>query len=77
MFMNEEWKDSSTLALYTDASGTEGFGGIYGTKWFQERQLKALVLTGRSCMPSLSPVQYGGASWSQKRTIFGVTTNLW
>ena len=28
MFMNEAWEDSNTLALYTDASGTEDLGGI-------------------------------------------------
>ena len=28
MFMNEALEDSNTLALYTDASGTEDLGGI-------------------------------------------------
>ena len=28
MFMNEAYEDSNTLALYTDASGTEDLGGI-------------------------------------------------
>ena len=28
MFMNEAWEDSNTLAVYTDASGTEDLGGI-------------------------------------------------
>ena len=28
MFMNEAQEDSNTLALYTDASGTEDLGGI-------------------------------------------------
>ena len=34
MFINEAWEESNTMALYTDASGTEGFGGIYGKEWF-------------------------------------------
>ena len=34
-FLSSEWHDSSTLDMHTDASGTLGFGGIFGTKWFQ------------------------------------------
>lgn len=29
------WVDSDSLELYTDASGTLGYGGILGKKWFQ------------------------------------------
>ena len=34
-FLPSLWQDSDSLVLYTDASGTRGFGGIFGTKWFQ------------------------------------------
>ena len=84
LFMNEEWEDSSTLALYTDASGTEGFGvsielsgsredGSHTKPWRQ----KVLVLTGRSCMPSLSSVQYGRHLGPKKVSLFDMTTSLW
>ena len=33
-FLSSEWQDSDSL-LYTDASGALGYGGIFGTKWFQ------------------------------------------
>ena len=34
-FLSSEWYTSDTLNLHTDASGSLGFGGIFGTKWFQ------------------------------------------
>jgi hypothetical protein len=36
-FLPSQWQDSDSLILYTDASGTLGFGGIFGRKWFQGR----------------------------------------
>ena len=36
-FLNTSWVDSDTLTLHTDASGTLGYGGILGRKWFQGR----------------------------------------
>ena len=32
-FMHEGWLTSSTLHLYTDASGSLGFGAVFGDKW--------------------------------------------
>lgn len=34
-FLSTSWVHSDSLELYTDASGTWGFGGIFGLKWFQ------------------------------------------
>ena len=35
MFMNEAYEDSNTLALYTDASGTEDLGVTVGRNSFK------------------------------------------
>ena len=77
MFMNEEWEDSSTLALYTDTSGIEGFRGIYGTKWFQGRwqphqtlTAKGISIDWQELYAILVACAIRGASWSQKRIIF-------
>lgn len=35
LFLSSSWVDSDILELYTDVSGSLGFGGIYGLKWFQ------------------------------------------
>jgi hypothetical protein len=35
LFLSSEWHASDTLNLHTDASGSLGFGGIFGKKWFQ------------------------------------------
>ena len=34
-FLSSTWQDTTTLDLHTDASGTLGYGGIFGRKWFQ------------------------------------------
>lgn len=34
-FLSTSWVDSDSLLLHTDASGSLGFGGIFGSKWFQ------------------------------------------
>ena len=34
-FLPTLWVDSDSLLLHTDASGSLGFGGIFGSKWFQ------------------------------------------
>ena len=35
VFLSTSWMDSDSLTLHTDASGTLGYGGILGNKWFQ------------------------------------------
>ena len=77
MFMNEAWEDSNTMALYTDASGTEGFGGIYGKEWFQGRWQPHQMLPApgistdwQELYAILVACSIWGASWSQKRIIF-------
>ena len=32
-FIDDAWENSSKLSLYTDASGTLGFGAIFGSRW--------------------------------------------
>ena len=32
-FLSDDWYDSHQLQLYTDASGTLGFGAIFGRHW--------------------------------------------
>ena len=38
-FLDDVWLDSEVLHLYTDASGSLGFGAIFGTQWFYGRLL--------------------------------------
>ena len=32
-FLNEHWRNNDNLNLYTDASGTIGFGALFGCDW--------------------------------------------
>ena len=34
-FLSSTWQNSRCLELHTDASGSLGYGGFFGTKWFQ------------------------------------------
>ena len=34
-FISSTWEGSDFLELYTDASGSKGYGGIFKSKWFQ------------------------------------------
>ena len=34
-FLNDLWESSHDLSLQTDASGSIGYGGIFGKQWFQ------------------------------------------
>ena len=33
-FLNDAWHDLLSLNLYTDAAGSLGYGGIFGSEWF-------------------------------------------
>lgn len=34
IFLDEVWKDSEKLQMYTDAAGSLGYGAVFGSKWF-------------------------------------------
>ena len=44
LFLNPCWENSAELSLYTDASGTLGFGGIFQNQWFQGKWLPHQIL---------------------------------
>ena len=80
--MQSHWVTSDVLSLYTDASGSLGFGDIFQTHWFQgswEPHQKlgqpGSRLHGKNCLPLLLPVIYGPI-FSQTSTFsFSVTMN--
>ena len=37
LFLSSQWDTSDTLSLFTDASGSLGYGGIFQNSWFQGR----------------------------------------
>lgn len=44
LFLSPIWKTSNTLSLFTDASGSLGYGGIFQQRWFQGRWLPSQQL---------------------------------
>lgn len=77
LFLNPSWENSAELSLYTDASGTLGFGGIFRTQWFQGKWLphQTLATTNISIdwqeLYAIVVASYIWASiWAQKRIMF-------
>ena len=45
LFLNTTVTTTSQMELYTDASGTIGYGGYFNRKWFQGRWLSHMQLS--------------------------------
>ena len=77
LFLNSFWENSTNLSLYTDASGTLGFGGIFRTQWFQGKWLPHQTLTTKNIsidwqeLYAIVVASYIWAPlWAQKRIVF-------
>ena len=78
LFLQPEQTTSLSLQLYTDASGTIGFGGYLAGQWFQSRWLPEQQLnktTGISIeWQELYPIYLAcrlwGSQWTAKRIVF-------
>ena len=76
-FLNTSWVDSDTLTLHTDASGTLGYGGILGRKWFQGRwethqQLSApgISIAWQELFALVVACHIWGDAFAHKRIVF-------
>ena len=47
LFLSPLWETSDTLSLFTDASGSLGYGGIFQKRWFQGKWLPCQQLGQR------------------------------
>ena len=77
LFLNPCWENSAELSLYTDASGTLGFGRIFRNQWFQGKWLPHQTLNTKNIsidwqeLYAIVVACYIWASvWAQKRIIF-------
>ena len=73
-FLNDAWHDSLSLNLYTDAAGSLGSGGIFGSKWFfgaWPDDWKKFNITILEFYPIvLSVLLFGDAMRNQRITFF-------
>ena len=73
-FLNDAWHDSLSLNLYTDAAGSLGYGGIFGSKWFfgaWPDDWKKFNITILEFYPIvLSVLLFGDAMRNQRITFF-------
>lgn len=76
-FLGQCWDTSASLSLYTDASGTLGFGGIYGTQWFQGKWVESQLLSApgisinwQELYAIVVACSIWGPTWSTRRVLF-------
>lgn len=72
-FLDEDFLNGNCLELYTDASGSIGYGAVYGKEWFygtwplswHSRNISALEL-----FPIVAAVEVWGSEWANKSVCF-------
>jgi hypothetical protein len=77
-FYEDFLTESGDMELYTDASGSHGYGGYYLGKWFAERWPADLPKVGDPDMsiafmelvPIVASIVLWHGSWSKKRIVF-------
>ena len=77
LFLSPLWDTSDTLSLFTDASGSLGYGGIFQNRWFQGHWLPSQQL-GQQGISILWQELYAinvachlwGPHWTSKRIQF-------
>ena len=76
-FMHKDWATSEALHLYTDAASTVGFGGIFGTQWFQGKwqpnqtiSTPGISIDWQELYAIVVACSICGKHWSRKRIIF-------
>ena len=77
-FLDEFWATSDSLNLHTDASGTIGFGGFLGNKWFHgtwQGENSSMNIAILELYPIVLAIHLFGYCLANKRILFS-TDNL-
>ena len=76
-FLNVKWETSDSLHLYTDAASTIGYGGIFGTQWFQGKWLQkqmigslGISIDWQELYAIVVTCKIWGKHWTWKRIVF-------
>lgn len=72
LFLEDSWKTSVTMMLYTDASGL-GFGGICGLQWFSGEwpyHIKEYHISVKELFPIVVAVELWALQMSNKKVLF-------
>ena len=78
LFLNSPPVSNVHLQLYTDAAGSEGYGAIFGSKWFTglwtEEFIRLIKHTRGSTLLGLAPIVSSavvwGSHWIGTRIVF-------
>ena len=72
-FLSDQWLSNYNLNLYTDASGTIGYGAVFDRLWFHGKWPNSWLkenITLKECYPIVAAVCVWGHHWSNKRIMF-------
>ena len=72
-FKHPNWIPSTTLNLFTDSSGTIGYGAYFDGRWFQGRWSKDLIersIQWKELFPIVLAAAMLGHLWARKRITF-------
>ena len=73
MWLEEQWTHSPNLHLFTDASGSIGFGAVFGNDWFAglwPEPWKNYNIVTLELFPIVLAMEMFGHSVSTKRIVF-------
>ena len=80
MILESKWTLSSAMQLFTDASGSKGWGAFWSNHWLQsewspEQSVQDIVW--KELYAIVSAVNTWGHLWSRRKSSSIVTTTLW
>ena len=77
LFLSSLWDTSETLSLFTDASGSIGYGGFFQTRWFQGKWLPhqhlgfpGISILWQELFAIIVACHLWGYQWTSKRIKF-------
>lgn len=74
IFLDEVWKDSEKLQMYTDAAGSLGYGAVLGSKWFYGKwvdiNMQELSITVKELFPIVVAIEIWGPNVSNCSILF-------
>ena len=73
MFLSDDWTVSDALCLYTDAASTQGFAGVFGSKWFMHAwpdDFLSLHINIMELFPIVIAVEIWGNQMTNQRILF-------
>ncbi|XP_021342872.1 uncharacterized protein LOC110443160 isoform X1 [Mizuhopecten yessoensis] len=73
VFLNDIWLNSEHLKMYTDASGSLGYAGVFGSQWFSKPWTSSMAtfqITIKELFPIVLALELWGEQLQNKKVVF-------